>query len=224
MLRTFGIRTPARQIIAIAILLCAAALAAGAVQFLLTRKTRDFTAIFGHRLSVEVQRRMLLQPYAWHVRHNSSEQLAAIEKVEQVSMGVVLPLVQAIGGSILGTLVIAVLLKLAPGPTLLAVIIFGAIYFVLGVAARKRLRRCSARLDEAYGRRIRIVQEGLAESAISSLRARKAVRSRISAPPMGSSPRRKRISPMSPPFQGRDRIPRNHRHRPAGTLSVAARR
>ena len=132
MLRTFGIRTPARQIIAIAILLCAAALAAGAVRILLTRKTRDFTAIFGHRLSVEVQRRMLLQPYAWHVRHNSSEQLAAIEKVEQVSMGVVLPLVQAIGGSILGTLVIAVLLKLAPGPTLLAVIIFGAIYFVLG--------------------------------------------------------------------------------------------
>ena len=161
MLRAIGVHTPARQLAAIAILLCAAAVAAGILRIVLTRRTRDFTAAFGHRLSVELQRRMLLQPYAWHVQHNSSEQLAAIEKAEQVTMGVVLPLVQTVAASILGILIVAVLLKLAAGPTMVAILLLGGIYFVLGIVARRRLDRCAGRLDQAYARRIRIVQEGL---------------------------------------------------------------
>jgi ABC-type multidrug transport system fused ATPase/permease subunit len=161
MLRAIGVQTSGRQLLAIAILLCAAAVAAGALRIVLTRKMRDFTATFGHRLSVEVQRRMLLQPYAWHVQHNSSEQLAAIEKAEQVTMGVVLPLVQTVAASVVGIFVLAVLLKLAPEATVVAIIILGGIYFGLGVAARKRLNGYARRLDEAYARRIKIVQEGL---------------------------------------------------------------
>ena len=160
-LRAIGVQTPERQLVTVTILLCAAAIAAGLLRIVLTRKTRNLTAAFGHRLSVELQRRMLLQPYAWHVRHNSSEQLAAIEKAEQVTMAVALPLVQTVAASILGILVLAVLLKIATGPTLVAILVLGAIYFALGVAARKRLDRYAGRLDEAYGRRIRTVQEGL---------------------------------------------------------------
>ena len=160
-LRGIGVESPARQLAAITILLCGAAVIAGILRIVINRKTRDFTAAFGHRLSVELQRRMMLQPYAWHVRHNSSEQLAAIEKAEQVTMGVVLPLVQTAAASILGIFVLAVLLKLAPAPTILAILVLGGIYFVLGVAARKRLNLYGSRIDDAYGRRIRIVQEGL---------------------------------------------------------------
>ena len=160
-LRAIGVQTPERQLVTVTILLCAAAIAAGLLRIVLTRKTRNLTAAFGHRLSVELQRRMLLQPYAWHVRHNSSEQLAAIEKAEQVTMAVALPLVQTVAASILGILVLAVLLKIATGPTLVAILLLGGIYFALGVAARKRLDRYAGRLDEAYGRRIRTVQEGL---------------------------------------------------------------
>ena len=128
---------------------------------LLTRKTRDFGCAFGHRLAVELQRRMLLQPYSWHVRHNSSEQLAAIEKAELVAQAVVLPLVQAVAASVIGIVIVAVLVETAPVPTVVAILGLGAIYYLLGAFARKRLDFYSSQMDDAFDRRIRIVQEGL---------------------------------------------------------------
>ncbi len=104
---------------------------------------------------------MLLQPYSWHVRHNSSEQLAAIEKAELVAQAVVLPLVQAVAASVIGIVIVAVLVEMAPVPTVVAILGLGAIYYLLGAFARKRLDFYSSQMDDAFDRRIRIVQEGL---------------------------------------------------------------
>lgn len=153
--------TPESQLVAATIVLCVAALASGILRIMLTRKTRDFGCAFGHRLAVELQRRMLLQPYSWHVRHNSSEQLAAIEKAELVAQAVVLPLVQAVAASVIGIVIVAVLVEMAPVPTVVAILGLGAIFYLLGAFARKRLAFYSSQMDDAFDRRIRIVQEGL---------------------------------------------------------------
>jgi len=105
---------------------------------------------------------MLLQPYAWHVRHNSSQQLATIEKAELVTAGVVLPLVQAIAAGLLVLVVLAVLLKIAPFATVIAALALGTAYYLLGAFARKRLNTNSDHVDAAFEQRIRTVQEGLA--------------------------------------------------------------
>ena len=159
--RAIGADTVDNQLIAASVLLGLAALASAGLRILLSRKSRDFAASFGHRLSVELQRRMLLQPYDWHIQHNSSEQLAAIEKVEFVSTGVVLPLVQAVAGTIIGLLVLALLLSISAVPILMSVAVLVAIYFAMAIITRKRVTRYAEQLDEAYNRRIRVLQEGL---------------------------------------------------------------
>ena len=49
---------------------------------------------------------MLFQPYSWHVRHNSSDQLAAIAKVEILVGAVLTSLIQASAASILVVVVL----------------------------------------------------------------------------------------------------------------------
>lgn len=157
-----GANSPQQQLAAAAALLAAAAVMSAALRLLLERKTQDFVYSFGHRVSVEVQRRMLLQPYSWHVRQNSSQQLAIIEKVEIVTAAVLLPLVQSAAVATIALLVVLLLLRIAPGATLAAAAIIGIVYYSLATFARDRLNFYSEEMDRAFERRIRILQEALA--------------------------------------------------------------
>ena len=157
----FGVRSRGAMVIIATAALCVAALAAGLFRILSTRRTQDFAFTFGHHLAVEIQRRALFQPFTWHVGHNSSEQLAMIEKVEIVADLVLLPLVQALAAAILITVVLALLLQIAPVATLVAALSLGVAYWGLGAFARHRLESNSKRIDNALEQRIRVVQEGL---------------------------------------------------------------
>lgn len=143
-------------------LLCGGAVAAGILRIALTRKTQEFAFLFGHRLSVEIQRRMLLQPYSWHIAHNSSEQLATIEKVEIVATAVLLPLIQSVAATVIVVVVLALLIRITPGATIIAAIVLGAAYLGFGAFARRQLDASSRQLDTAFEERIRTLQEGLA--------------------------------------------------------------
>lgn len=156
-----GADTREKELVAATALLCIAAIAAGILRVLLVRRTQDFVYSFGHRLSVELQRRMLLQPYSWHMDHNSSQQLATIEKVEIVTSAVLLPLMQAGAATILIAVVLVVLLQIAPLATIAAGISLAGVYYVLGAFARSHLESYSSRIDIAFEQRIRILQEGL---------------------------------------------------------------
>jgi ABC-type multidrug transport system fused ATPase/permease subunit len=150
-----------QQLAVAASLLCAAAVAAAVLRLTLVRLTQDFVFSFGHQLSVEVQRRMLLQPYLWHVGHNSSDQIATIEKVELVTSAVLLPLIQALASTVLVATIIAILVRIAPLPTIVASLALAASYLILGAVARRRLKMNSQRLDRGFEQRIRTLQEGI---------------------------------------------------------------
>lgn len=150
-----------QQLLAASAFLVVAAIAAGFARIALVRFTQDFIFAFGHRLSVEIQRRTLMQPFAWHSAHNSSEQLATIEKVELVTASVLLPLVQALAASVLIIAVAAVLLRIAPVATITAGVSLGIAYWAIAAIARQRLESNSQKLNTAFERRIRILQEGL---------------------------------------------------------------
>jgi ABC-type multidrug transport system fused ATPase/permease subunit len=156
-----GARSHGEELVAATVLLCAAAVVSGILRLVLTWVTQKFVSEFGQRLSVEVQRRMLLQPYSWHVRHNSSDQLAAIAKVEILGGAVLTSLIQASAASVLVVVVLALLLQIAPVATIAAGLALGAAYYLLGVLSRRRYEAYSELIGEAYERRIRIVQEGL---------------------------------------------------------------
>jgi len=156
-----GASTRAEQLIAATIVLGIAAIASGLFRVTLTRMTQAYAFSFGHRLAVEIQRRALLQPYSWHVRHNSSDQLATIEKVEIVASAVVLPLVQAVAAAILIVVVLGLLLQIAPLATVIAGTAIAIAYYIIGRIARRRLEANSRQQDHAFEQRIRTIQEGL---------------------------------------------------------------
>lgn len=156
-----GARTHEGELLVATAVLCCAAVASGLLQLLLTRKSQNFTSNFGHRLAVDLQRRLLAQSYSWHVSHNSSVQLAAITKVELLTNAVLLSLIQAAAATLLVLVVITLLVQIAPLATIAAGAALGSCYYFLGVLSRRRFEHYSEVIDEAYERRIRIVQEGL---------------------------------------------------------------
>jgi ATP-binding cassette subfamily B protein len=148
-------------VVGAAMLLIAAALGAAGVRLALTWGSQRFVMSAGHDMATAVFGRMLRQPYAEQVRRNSSQTLAAIEKVQGVVFGVLQPAMQGMIGVFIAVCVFAVLLKidaraagLAAGAVVLA-------YVGVSVLVRPRLRRNSELLAGTVVERTRTVQEGL---------------------------------------------------------------
>lgn len=137
------------------------ALLAGAVRVSLAWCSRNFILQLGHELAVEVQRRVLQQPLIFHIHRNSASLVAALAKTELLVMDVLLPLMNAVAGAIIGGLVIAGLLYVSPVATFASVAGFGIIYALISAATQRRLAANSKEVEVAYDRRLQTVQESL---------------------------------------------------------------
>lgn len=157
-----GADTRDQQLVYATLWLSGAAIGAGALRLFLMRETQRFVFSFGHELLVEIQRRALLQPYSWHLQHNSSEQLAAIAKVEMVTYLILLQLMQAIAALLFTLFILALLLQVAPLPAAVAAIAVGVAYVAIAAHARMMLQARSAQIDTALEERIRTLQESYA--------------------------------------------------------------
>jgi len=137
------------------------AVAAGLIRLQLARSSRRFVFGLGHELAVEIQRRVLLQPFSFHDHRNSSALLNAMHKTETSVLNVLLPLMHAATSAIIGVCVIALLLVVAPLITLIVGTAFVATYALISRASRKRLADNSEILEHAYDDRLQVVQESL---------------------------------------------------------------
>src|SRR5829696_1511712 len=81
-------------VVGAAVLLIVAALGSALVRLALTWGSQRFVMATGHDMAAAVFGRMLRQPYAEQVRRNSSQTLAAIEKVQTVVFGLLQPAMQ----------------------------------------------------------------------------------------------------------------------------------
>jgi ABC-type multidrug transport system fused ATPase/permease subunit len=153
--------TGRNPIVGATLLFVSATLLATGVRLLLSWKSQSFVLDAGHGLSVEIQRRVLHQPYAWHITTSSSRILASLEKVQVLASGVLLQLMQAASGLVMGLFIVAALFAIDP---VVAAIAFGAVaicYLVLSRAAAPRLARNAELLDRSYEQRIRLIQDSL---------------------------------------------------------------
>jgi ATP-binding cassette, subfamily B, bacterial PglK len=144
-----------------AALLAAAAILAGALRLRLSWTSQRFAFGLGHDISVDIQRRVLAQPYSWHVAHASRETLASLEKAQLVSSGVALQAVQAMSGCVIAIFIVGALLAIDPVAAGVSAAVLGLIYTAVSAAAHRRLVRQSAVVSAAFGERIGIVQESL---------------------------------------------------------------
>jgi ABC-type multidrug transport system fused ATPase/permease subunit len=150
-----------QQLVAASVLFMSAALVAGALRLQLAWSTQNFVLGLGHELAVEIQRRTLAQPYAYHVSRNSSEIIASLEKVQVLVFVVLLQLMQAVTAACIALFIVAALVRIDPFTAAVAALAFGALYGLVSALTRRRLARNSAITGAAYQQRVQLIQESL---------------------------------------------------------------
>ncbi len=134
---------------------------AGLIRLQLQRATMRTVLGAGHELTVEIQRRTLLQGYAYHIEQHSSALIASLEKVQTVVSGVLLPLVQGTGALLMALCIVAALLRVDARSAIVAGSIIAAAYLLTARLMRKPLATASHEVASAYDQRVRLVQDSV---------------------------------------------------------------
>jgi len=156
----FGI-SDSNSLAAATLLFIAATVVAAAIRLALSWSSQSFTLGFGHEIAVEIQRRILNQPYIFHIGQHSSRVLASLEKVQILSAGVLLQVMQAASALIIGLFIIFALASIDPATTAIAALVLGGCYLLVTRIAGPRLTMNATVLAEAYDRRLKLIQESL---------------------------------------------------------------
>ena len=138
-----------------------AVLAASAIRLLLSWSNQSFVLGVGHDLAVEAQRRILLQPYAFHVERSTSESIAALEKIQILVFGVLQQAMTTIIAAIMGLVIMALLISIDASAALAAVAVLGLAYWLISRITAARLARNSQMVGTAYDQRVQVIQESL---------------------------------------------------------------
>jgi ABC-type multidrug transport system fused ATPase/permease subunit len=159
--RLLSALAPDDRLLAATAFLMAAALAAGAVRLQLAWSSQRFVYRLGHEVSVEIQRRVLAQPYSWHVAHNSREIVASLEKVQIMSSAVALQFMQSLTAAMLALFIVAALVAIDPFTALASGGALAFIYLAVSIVGRRLIGRNSKTVASAFSERVGLVQESL---------------------------------------------------------------
>ena len=118
-----------------------------------------FVTGLGHDIDLAIFRNFLNQPYEAHVSYNSSEVVAALEKVQVVIFGVLHPLFQGIVSIIIALFIVGFLFLLDAIVATAAMGIMGTIYVLISIFSSQLLKRNSETLATTQTVRIRHIQE-----------------------------------------------------------------
>jgi ABC-type multidrug transport system fused ATPase/permease subunit len=156
-----GATTDRGRLIAAAGVFILLALIAAAVRLQLAWSSQNFVFRLGHDFSVEIERRLLLQPYTFHISQNTSTLVASLEKVGVLVFNVLQQLMQAATSAVISVFIIAALIYVDPFTAISAAAAFAAVYVLVSAFMRRRLSANSDIIGHAYDERVKIVQESL---------------------------------------------------------------
>lgn len=134
---------------------------AALIRLILTWVSQSFIFRLGHDMAVEIYARMLRQPYSYHVQRNTSEILAAIEKVQTAIFGVLLQLMQATVSAVMAIFILAILIAIDPFTALVAAALLAVLYVVVSIGTQRLLVGNSRIINRAHTQRMKQLQEGL---------------------------------------------------------------
>jgi ABC-type multidrug transport system fused ATPase/permease subunit len=138
-----------------------AVLTAATLRLALVWIEQKFIFRLSHDLATEVYRRTLHQPYSYHVSQNESELVGAIFLVHSATFGVLLSLLRMATAIIASAFVLAALLAINAAVALGTTLGFGAVYLIVSLLVRGRLRANSRTIAASVGRRVHAAHEGL---------------------------------------------------------------
>lgn len=156
-----GAQTQRELMVTATLVFGVAVLIAGALRLLLAWFSQGFIFNFGHDIGVEVQRRILSQPYSWHISNNTSEIVASLEKVQVLAYNVLLQVMQAAIATFISLFIVVALVQVDPTTALLSAASFALMYVAVSAFTRRRLAQNSAVNASAYDQRVQMIQESL---------------------------------------------------------------
>jgi ABC-type multidrug transport system fused ATPase/permease subunit len=138
-----------------------AALAATAIRLWLSWSSQAFVLGIGHDLAVDAQRRVLLQPYSFHLQQSTSTVIASLDKIRLLVFGVLRQVMVAAVGAVVSVFILALLLSVDPVAALAAFGSLALFYLLISRLTSTRLDRNSQVAGAIYDRRVQIIQESL---------------------------------------------------------------
>lgn len=142
-------------------LLAVIVIASGVIRLLATWFGTRMSYGVGADMAAQVYRRTLYRPYAWHIAHNTSEVLAGVEKANQVTTGVVLPITEAAVALLTSIGIAAMLLLIDPTTAIVASVAFTLVYGLMTWLLARQVARNGAVVSRNATLRVRAIQEGL---------------------------------------------------------------
>lgn len=115
----------------------------------------------GNDLSTDAFKKILYQPYKFHLNYTSSNNIASLEKNIDAVILAIESLILAFTGLFIIICIVITLLKINLSITLSTAIIFSSSYFLISLFSKKRLIKNSKYTVNKQPQRIKIVQEGI---------------------------------------------------------------
>lgn len=156
-----GVRDSSGLLLPVTVLFGTGAVMAAAVRLANLWLNSRLAAAIGSDLSCEAYRRTLHQPYAVHVKRNSSGVITATTTHIAQTVLVINTILLSITAVVVAMGLLAALLVADWQVALLAMALFGSAYGLLAVTARRRLASNSAVVARAGKQQLKALQEGL---------------------------------------------------------------
>jgi ABC-type multidrug transport system fused ATPase/permease subunit len=161
-IRALGLSEPKQLLLPMTILFIVGALLSGTLRIILIWSQTKLSYAIGYDFSVDIYERTLYQPYAVHVKRNSSEMIASISgKASSVVGTTLLPLMVILSSILIMFSILLALLVIEPYVATTAFIGFSSIYIIIALTTKKALLRDGQRINLESNKVIKALQEGL---------------------------------------------------------------
>jgi ABC-type multidrug transport system fused ATPase/permease subunit len=161
MFAAIGWSNPNKILFPVTIIFGIAAVGAAVVRLALIWQSQKLAFQVGHDLGTETYRRVLCQPYLYHVSKNTSDLIAAVTKIDEVVYGTLIQFLNLCTATIVTVFLCGALFLLHPVAAASAAIGFSAIYLCITYATHRQLQRSGRVWADAQSMRVKTLQEGL---------------------------------------------------------------
>ena len=160
-LASLGLQTEREIAIAITVAFATTVLFSALLRIAIEVYSKKVVFRIGHDLSLGVVRRILSQPYSFHVKTNSSETLAATNKTQILTLQFLLSYLDVINGTIVSLAILTALLIVNWQIALLIGVTIALVYIVIALVTRKRLLSIKSIISTAQNERVQYLQESI---------------------------------------------------------------
>ena len=162
LIHALNITEPEQLLTFLTLIFGIAAVVSGSLRLLLSWTQIRLSYALGADFSAEIYKRTLYQPYAVHLKRNTSEVIAGVtSKADGIVHQTVMPSLTIVSSLVMMATVLVALMALEPRVTTIAILSFGTIYAVVIAVTKKRISIDGNLINRQQTRVIKALQEAL---------------------------------------------------------------